>query len=106
MGAPSTRSTSALPERLQVGDPRAHQVPVGQVGDRDTGRRLRHTGRVREHVGDGDAARVDPRRFPRIARTPALRTRGRDFDREFEYGLAVFVAGLRATAPGRPPTSG
>jgi TetR/AcrR family tetracycline transcriptional repressor len=53
-----------------------------------------------------DAVRVDPRRFPRIARTSVLRTRGRDFDREFEYGLAVFVAGLRATAPGRPPTSG
>jgi len=43
---------------------------------------------------DGDV-RVDPRRFPRIARAARLRTDGRDFDREFEYGLTIFVAGCR-----------
>ncbi|MDL4773711.1 MULTISPECIES: TetR/AcrR family transcriptional regulator C-terminal domain-containing protein [Thermomonosporaceae] len=44
---------------------------------------------------DGEGVRIDPRRFPRLARAAALRTEGRDFDREFEYGLAVFIAGLR-----------
>jgi hypothetical protein len=46
----------------------------------------------------GDVS-VDPRRFPRIARAARLRTEGRDFDREFEYGLELFVAGCRATRP-------
>ena len=51
-------------------------------------------------AGHGDV-RVDPRRFPRIARAARLRTRGRDHDREFEYGLEIFVAGCRATLPRR-----
>ncbi len=42
--------------------------------------------------------RADPRRFPRVARAAALRAEGRDFDREFEYGLEIFVAGCRAAA--------
>jgi TetR/AcrR family tetracycline transcriptional repressor len=38
-----------------------------------------------------DGVRIDARRFPRLARAAALRVRGRDFDREFEYGLRTFV---------------
>jgi TetR/AcrR family tetracycline transcriptional repressor len=51
-----------------------------------------------EAPAQGDVS-VDPRRFPRIARAARLRTEGRDFDREFEYGLELFVAGCRARRP-------
>jgi TetR/AcrR family transcriptional regulator, tetracycline repressor protein len=42
-------------------------------------------------------AQIDARRFPRLARGAALRAEDRDFGSEFEYGLAVFVTGLRAS---------
>ncbi|MFI6452656.1 TetR/AcrR family transcriptional regulator C-terminal domain-containing protein [Streptosporangium amethystogenes] len=42
-------------------------------------------------------ADIDPRRFPRLASAAAMRAKGRDFEREFEYGLEVFIAGLRST---------
>ncbi|GLY84187.1 TetR/AcrR family transcriptional regulator C-terminal domain-containing protein [Actinoallomurus iriomotensis] len=45
--------------------------------------------------GAGNAG-IDARRFPRVARAVALRAEGRDHDREFEYGLAMLVAGCRA----------
>ncbi|MFF3671232.1 TetR/AcrR family transcriptional regulator C-terminal domain-containing protein [Microtetraspora malaysiensis] len=44
----------------------------------------------------GQDVRIDPRRFPRLARVATLRTRGCDFEREFEYGLEVFIRGLRS----------
>ncbi|KKJ94968.1 TetR/AcrR family transcriptional regulator C-terminal domain-containing protein [Micromonospora sp. HK10] len=44
-----------------------------------------------------DPPRIDPARFPRVARGAALRRGGRDFDREFEYGLHLIVSGLRAS---------
>lgn len=50
----------------------------------------------------GEDADIDPRRFPRLARAAALRTQGRDFDREFEYGLQVFITGLAGTLPQVP----
>ncbi|MGW0433433.1 TetR/AcrR family transcriptional regulator C-terminal domain-containing protein [Micromonospora sp. NPDC003197] len=43
-----------------------------------------------------DRAQIDPTRFPRIAYGAALRSQGRDFDREFEYGLHLIISGLRA----------
>ncbi|WP_051864868.1 TetR/AcrR family transcriptional regulator C-terminal domain-containing protein [Streptosporangium roseum] len=43
----------------------------------------------------GRDVHIDPRRFPRLARAATLRTCGRDFEGEFEYGLKVFIAGLR-----------
>ncbi|MEW9529416.1 TetR/AcrR family transcriptional regulator C-terminal domain-containing protein [Microbispora sp. NPDC049125] len=46
----------------------------------------------------GEGVHVDPRRFPRLARAASLRAGKRDHDREFEYGLQVFVAGLRGAA--------
>ena len=41
------------------------------------------------------SVQIDPRRFPRVAQAAALRSQGRDFEREFEYGLQVYIAGLR-----------
>lgn len=47
--------------------------------------------------GSAPDVHIDARRFPRIARAAALRAGGRDFEREFEYGLRAFVAGCRTT---------
>ncbi|GAB2948093.1 TetR/AcrR family transcriptional regulator [Micromonospora polyrhachis] len=44
-----------------------------------------------------DQPQVDLTRFPRIAYGTALRSQGRDFDREFEYGLHLIISGLRAS---------
>ncbi|GAB3141942.1 TetR/AcrR family transcriptional regulator [Micromonospora sonneratiae] len=43
---------------------------------------------------------VDPTRFPRIAYGTSLRSQGRDFDREFEYGLHLIISGLHASLDG------
>src|SRR5262249_35831903 len=40
---------------------------------------------------------IDAARFPRIAHGASLRSDGRDFDREFEYGLHVIISGPRAS---------
>ncbi|MFI6450222.1 TetR/AcrR family transcriptional regulator C-terminal domain-containing protein [Streptosporangium amethystogenes] len=46
----------------------------------------------------GEGVHIDPRRFPRVSQVARLRTQDHDFDREFEYGLQVFVTGLRSAA--------
>jgi TetR/AcrR family tetracycline transcriptional repressor len=53
-----------------------------------------------------DQERPDPRRFPRVAGGAALRGADRDFSREFEYGLAIFVTGLRASRAAPGPAAG
>ncbi|MEV0136746.1 TetR/AcrR family transcriptional regulator C-terminal domain-containing protein [Dactylosporangium sp. NPDC050688] len=40
---------------------------------------------------------IDPARFPRVAHATSMRSDGRDFDREFEYGLHLIISGLRAS---------
>lgn len=46
----------------------------------------------------GEGVRIDPRRFPLLAEVAEQRTRARAFESEFEFGLQVFVAGLRSRA--------
>jgi TetR/AcrR family tetracycline transcriptional repressor len=50
-----------------------------------------------ERQAPADPPQIDPARFPRVAHGAALRSEGRDFDREFEYGLHLIISGLRAS---------
>ncbi len=50
-----------------------------------------------------ETVEIDPVRFPRLARGATLRRDGRDFTREFDFGLGVIVTGLRSTLDTQRP---